>query len=60
MVGVVELGFLKCSLRDPQTGRLWHAVNSDRLFNCEVRVNTAVDFPFWIVKEKSKVLSSAL
>lgn len=55
MVGVAELWFLIRSSQDPQTGRLWHAVNSDQLFKCEVRANTAVDFPRWMVKKKSSL-----
>lgn len=50
-VGVVALCFLICSVQDPQTGRLWRAVNLDQLFKCEVRANTAVGFPCWMVKE---------
>lgn len=50
MVGVIELGFLLHSPREPPTGRLWRAVNSDQLFKSEVRANTAVDFPLQFVE----------
>lgn len=49
-VGVAERCFLIRSIPDPQTGRLWCAVNSDQLFKCEVRANSAVGFPRWMVK----------
>lgn len=60
MVGAAGLWLL---VWDLQIGRLWHAVNSDQLLECEVRANTAVGFPFFLVVKKlsvSAVLSSLL
>lgn len=51
MVGVAELCFLIRSILDPQMGRWWCAVNSNQLFKCEVRANTAVGFPLWMLRD---------
>ena len=36
--------------RTLRQGRSWRALNSDQLFKCEVRANSAVGFPRWMVK----------